>query len=484
MHLFHLFQKTVDRFPSRVFLRWNRGQRVWTYENIFNEVLEKKRELQHQGLRSGHRLLFTGHNSPHFVVSMLAASATGATFVPLSPDLSIGVRNQIHDLVRPFGSVAAETTPPDPLPSPPPLILFTSGTTATPKGVILTSQNIVSNLDMIARRIPEDVIDCYDHSFAFLPWFHSYGLVCELLFLMTRGASLYLPCSTEPRTFFPEIRLASPSLLFTVPRLLQKTIDAARCKLWFLPSFVQKRLLFGKNLRWISTGGAPCPRSVHDHFKTEWGIPVLQGYGMTEASPMVSLASPIDDSVGSLGPGAANEMAHCGKPLEGVRVIFGPDGRLRIKGPNLSPGYLGSGNVVERPAARFDPDGWFDTGDRCELLEDRLVFRSRDALLYKLANGKFVDPVHMENSLAELPLIQQVAVIQSNDLSIVAVVFPQTLSPPTLETLQNHLRSRGFEQYEMPVRMITRTRPFSTEEGTLTLKQEPNRVNIRNQLLL
>lgn len=464
-NIFHLFCHSVEKFASRPFLRT--PQKTWTYEDMYKKVSEVGKQYDTQGLCKGHRVLYQGYNSQDFVSTMLAVWSRNAMFVPVSPDLSCSTIQLMTGLVRPFGSPRAITDVPrgfrgDDLG----LVLFTSGTTAFPKGVVLSHENIMSNLQMIHARIPESVVSENDTSFSFLPWFHSYGLVCELLFLMSRGASLHLANSKNPKEFIKEMRSTHPTLLFTVPRLLDKIKSNATHQFWWMPSFVKKYIFFGKRLRYICTGGAPCEPSIMEYYSERWCIPVFQGYGLTETSPMVSLASMSDGS------------SSCGAPLEGIETRIDDHGVLHVKGKNVSQGYLDFDNRLSKPVDKFLDDGWFSTGDSVAFdAKHRLVFRRRQTGLWKLTNGKFVDPGLLERHVQGLPEVDQVAIIGNEKDFLKAVVFA---SRPCrhdilLDKIHNLLVERGFQKYEIPKEVILLQTPFSVSEGTLSIKQEPIR---------
>jgi long-chain acyl-CoA synthetase len=418
--------------------------------------------------------LYAGKNSTAFVVSMLASLSAGAAFVPLSPDLPDPTRRAIEGLVlgspgkHPVGWEGDDELA---------MVLFTSGTTARPKGVLLSENNLLSNLGMIGSRIPESLISYRDSSYAFLPWFHSYGLVCELLFLMSRGASLHIPSSTDPRTLIPEIRRLEPTLLYTVPRFMEKVQQASEQR-WYLPNLLKKRLFLGSRIRLVSVGGARSHPGTLDFFRKRWGLPVFHGYGLTELSPMISLSSG-EDALDS------ESGTSCGRLLDGVEAMD-MDGRgLCVRGPSLCRGYLGENNRVVRPPDRFTEDGWFMTGDVVSFDDSaRLCFDHRDSGLWKLPNGKFIDPGFIETSLLRnVEGVEQAAVFLDDEGVLTVALFMRgNKHKETRRAVGTRLSALGFQEYEIPKTIRFLEEPLSVSNGTLTIKQEPVRHAVKTRL--
>ena len=511
--IFGVFQSTVKRFPSRPFLV--ESGTTWTYADMEQNVLERRQELHQQGLLPHHRYLYKGYNSVGFVTDMLAVSAHHATFVPISPDLPGTTVDVIQNLVQSRDKNICDLQQPQAMPQALPrgwvgpeddglsTILFTSGTTSEPKGVLLSHTNLMSNLGMVGKRIPDNIVSHEDHSYAFLPWFHSYGLVCELLFLMSRGASLVVPERRGPRHLIEEIRCVNPTLLFTVPRFLEK-VEQVSSAYWFIPDFLKKRAMLGSKLKYVSVGGARVEATTLSFYRDRWNIPVFQGYGLTETGPMVSLSS-LEDAVDP------NLETSCGSPLDGVFVrVHKHTGELEISSPSVCQGYLGPGNSVWRPPDKFLDDGWFRTGDvmgvnssdcrtsdcrtsdyrtsdcRSDMTASpqRLVFRHRQSGLWKSPTGKFLDPSHIEKTLLGMKGVEQVAIIGNGKPYIKAVLFLSASlrkagknndTMMMLRNVQEHLRQHGFQNHEIPLEIIVVDTPFSVQENTLSIKQEPKR---------
>ena len=455
-NVFDVFQRSVRRWGNRPFLV-EKG-RVWTYHDVYQRV-----QALHPRFRPHHRIFYTGPNSVSFVETLLATQASGAVFVPVSSDLSAPKQESITAIAGTPETPKGWGNPHDPLA----LILFTSGTTALPKGVLLSESNLLSNLAMIDKRVPEDMVRETDQSYAFLPWCHSYGLVCELLFLMSRGASLVVPGTRDPRGYVKEIRWSRPTVLFTVPRFLEKIRQVCETQYWYRPTALTQRATLGDRLRYMSVGGAVVRPDTLAFFREKWRVPVFQGYGLTETGPMISLCAPGDD------------LGSCGGPLDGVGVRLGADKDLSVQSPSVCRGYLGPENTVWRPPEKFLDEGWFSTGDVFRLHEQQLFFEHRRGGLWKLPGGKFLDPVFLEKTVLDMDGVEQACLLLHDEGLTLVLWGPQTR---TLQEVHAHLVSHGFQAYELPRRFVWLESPLGVEEGTLSLKLEPVRHAVENRI--
>lgn len=340
----------------------------------------------------------------------------------------------------------------------PALILYTSGSTSLPKGVVLSHKNINSNLEMIHERYQGD-IDCYDKSFSILPWTHCYGLVCELLYLMKNGGQVIIPTSKEPKEIFSEMKWKSPTLFFTVPKILEKIYR--NDKPW-VPRFIKRNFVFGNNLRMMSVGGSLCHHNIIEFIEHSYKVPVYQGYGMTECSPMISLNSVKENTVGSVG-----------KVLSGIQYKESDEGSLMVKGDNVMLGYL-SRITEEGLELRKPVDGWFDTGDNVYFSKNHLYVKGRIGRCYKLSNGLYVDPEHLETILTTSPIIEQIVIFGEGQPYNTAVVYSSTKDETTIFLEMKKILEKNFVQtYEVPKKIILLEKPLSG--NLLTQKLEPKR---------
>ncbi len=322
-------------------------------------------------------------------------------------------------------------------------IIYTSGTTGNPKGVMLSHSNIISNV-MAVRHIPPLTGD--DKALSYLPLCHVYERMINYVWQYV-GVSIYYAESMA--TIADNMREIKPQLMSTVPRLLEKIFDrimATGRKLkgikrmfffwavnlgyrfemnrengWFyhLQLSIVDKLVFSKwraatggNLRVMVSGGAALqPRLA----KVFWaaGIPVLEGYGLTETSPVIAVAH-FDKhgfKFGTVGP-----------PLEGVQVKIAPDGEILCKGPNIMLGYY---KEPEMTKAVIEEDGWFHTGDAGLIEpEGQLKITGRKKAIFKTSMGKYINPEVMENAFKESAFIDSIMVIGENQKFAAALIVP------------------------------------------------------------
>jgi long-chain acyl-CoA synthetase len=320
-------------------------------------------------------------------------------------------------------------------------IIYTSGTTGTPKGVMLSHKNILSNVMACVSCFPpgENM-----RSLSFLPLNHIFERMVTYVYFF-RGTAIYYAESMD--TIGNNLKEVQPQMFTTVPRLLEKVYDrimikgneltGIKKKLFFWAhSLAEKfeldknqgawysfqltlanKLIFskwreglGNNLKCIVSGGAACQARLIRIF-TAAKIPVLEGYGLTETSPVISVNSYQlkDRKFGTVGP-----------VIKNVEVKIAEDGEILCKGPNVMMGYY------KRPdlTAEAFTGGWYHTGD-IGMLDDRfLKITDRKKELFKTSGGKYVAPLPIENKLAESMLVEQVMVIGAEKKFVAALIVP------------------------------------------------------------
>jgi long-subunit acyl-CoA synthetase (AMP-forming) len=284
------------------------------------------------------------------------------------------------------------------------IIMYTSGTTGLPKGVVLTHRNILSQQKALSRLWtvgPGDVFLSY------LPWHHSFGGLFERFTAIASGATLCIDDSLGkdiPRLIANWQEL-SPTHFFSVPKILQALVAEAR-----RDSDVEM-VIFHDRLRFVFTAAAPLPSDCSDYFAKK-GIPVLEGWGLTETSPCVTLTSPDMDRVPSI----------VGRPLPGVEVLVTEDREILVRGPNVMAGYY---KDDERTNHAIDEYGWFHTGDLGEITPMGLKIICRLDGLFKLSNGEKVSSMLVENTLtATSRFIEQAVAVGMGKEFIGALIFP------------------------------------------------------------
>lgn len=321
-------------------------------------------------------------------------------------------------------------------------IIYTSGTTGTPKGVMLSHQNILSN---VIASIP-----CFppvenSRALSFLPLNHIFERMVTYIYLM-KGTSIYYAEGLE--TIAENLKEVKPHLFTTVPRLLEKIYDrimlkgmeltGIKKKLFFwahdlankyeinknqgisynMQLAVANKLIFskwreglGNELRCIISGGAACQVRLIRIF-TAAKIPIMEGYGLTETSPVISVNRYEEKGrmFGTVGP-----------LLENVEVKIAEDGEILCKGSNVMMGYY------KRPELTVDSikDGWYYTGDIGMMVENEfLKITDRKKELFKTSGGKYVAPLPIENKLKESIFVEQVMVVGAEKKYVGALIVP------------------------------------------------------------
>jgi long-chain acyl-CoA synthetase len=350
-----------------------------------------------------------------------------------------------------------------PAPSDLAALIYTSGTTGNPKGVMLTHENLASNVSAAHQVFP---MEQADRSLSFLPWAHSFGQTCELHALFSAGASMAIAESVDK--ILDNLAEVHPTLLFSVPRIFNKIYGAVQKTIASKPKPIQEmvkmalkitakergygithherlklpelallelvdklvfskvRDRFGGKLKYAFSGGAAISREVAE-FIDSLGIVVYEGYGLTETSPIATSNVPGERRIGSVGraiPGVRVEIdastgerkpAENGKParLEGEIVVYGH---------NVMKGYF---HRDEENALAFNKEGGFRTGDMGYLDSlGYLYITGRIKEQYKLENGKYVVPTPLEEAIKLSPFVANVMVYGDNRPFNIALVVP------------------------------------------------------------
>jgi len=283
-------------------------------------------------------------------------------------------------------------------------ILYTSGTTGEPKGVMLSNRNLVSNtLSAIEpfAQCPEDL------RLTFLPLSHIFARTCDLYCWVASGSQLALAEARE--TVLADCVAVRPTLLNGVPYFFEKVASAlADVDVATAPTAL--RDLFGGRIRLCCSGGAALPDHVFDFF-TKHGVPLLQGYGLTETSPVITLPSERGVRRGAVG-----------RAIPDVEVRIAEDGEILTRGPHVMLGYF------KNQAATNDVirDGWLHTGDIGHLDEDGYLFiTGRKKELIVTSSGKNIAPVYLESLLTQDSLIAQAVVIGDDRKYLTALIVPE-----------------------------------------------------------
>jgi long-chain acyl-CoA synthetase len=320
-------------------------------------------------------------------------------------------------------------------------LIYTSGTTGEPKGVMLTHGNIAANQNFTAAEFD---FNSTDACISFLPLSH---ITARALDYVMYGCGAQVAYCSQFDKLPQAMREVHPTVVVGVPRVYEKIRQAVEQKssvspvkkkilTWALgvgagnrgtvyagkkPSSVRWKLAsklvyakvreaFGGRVRYFVSGGAPLGIDTAKWF-ADVGIPVWEGYGLTETSPVIALNSPVNQRMGAVG-----------KPLPNIELKFADDGELLVRGPSVFAGYW---QKPEANAECFDDLGWFRTGDIAHLDQDRFLYiTDRKKELLKTSGGKLVAPQPIENKLKNSVLVAQAALVGDKHKFISALISP------------------------------------------------------------
>jgi long-subunit acyl-CoA synthetase (AMP-forming) len=290
------------------------------------------------------------------------------------------------------------------LPDDPCVMMYTSGTTGKPKGVILSHGNILSQqkaLDQLWQLGPSD------RFLSYLPWHHSFGGLFERFRALYCGATFTLDDSYGkdlPR-LIENFKAVKPTVYFSAPRVYQALVSEAKHD----PE-VEAQLIH-QDLKFIFTAAAPLPADVAQYFK-ERSIPVVEGWGLTETSPCCTLTSlDVERSNGVVGV-----------PMPGIEVRISPSHEILVKGPNIMLGYH---NDEDRTSKMIDTEGWLHTGDLGEITPSGLMLKGRKDGVFKLSNGEKVSSHLIETGLVNgSDYIDTAIAVGRGQNHVTALIFP------------------------------------------------------------
>jgi len=323
-------------------------------------------------------------------------------------------------------------------------IIYTSGTTGTPKGVMLSHQNIVSNVLNAVKSFPFPPMP-KARALSFLPLNHIFERVASYIY-MNSGISIFYAESME--TIGNDLKEVKPVLFTTVPRLLEKVFEKImakgteltgikkklfdwavklglkydistpggwnyQCELWLANKIIfnKWRAALGGNVKYVITGGAACQVKLLRIF-TAAGVPVFEGYGPTENSPVISV---------NCQKKGGTKFGTVGLVIEGQEVKLEADGEICVKGPSVMMGYY------KRPDLTHEViiNGWLHTGDIGVMEEGGyLKITDRKKELFKTSGGKYVAPQAIENKLKESNFVEQIMVIGAEQKFVGALIVP------------------------------------------------------------
>jgi long-chain acyl-CoA synthetase len=435
-----------------------RGLRIarWSYAHFAKCAFQFARELEARGIGAGDRVIFWSENSPEWIAAFYGCLLRGAVVVPLdlksAPDFAARVQRQVSakllladepqldlphlslkNLTLSHSDAIYPATPNDLVE-----IVFTSGTTAEPKGVCLTHRNLLANLAPIEKEFRKYARwERFVHPLRFLcllPLSHVFGQLMGIFIPELMGAEVYFRESYKPSEIAGVVKKQRVNVVVTVPRVLETLREEVSRKdartqrqdakiedrlaasegrhflrNWWTFRDVHRR--FGWRFWAFVTGGA----TLESDTETFWrrvGYAVIQGYGMTETASLTSLSHPFRMQRGSIG-----------KPVAGQEVKLSDDGEILVRGDNVSPGYWNQATQT-----LTDQQGWIHTGDIGAVdAEGNIYFRGRSKNTIVTAAGLKIFPADIETALDRQPEIRESAVIAlpgSNGTEALAVLIP------------------------------------------------------------
>jgi len=330
------------------------------------------------------------------------------------------------------------------------VILYTSGTTGQPKGVMLSYKNLLSNIKSIEK---VEIANSQDSTLAILPFHHSYPLMVSMLIPLHLGATIVFLDELSPQDILDKLKKYKITILIGVPRLyalFHKRIFDKINEDFFIKTvfklckkinnqtpgkivFKKVHDIFGGNIKYFVSGGAKLDLDIAKDF---WalGLNVIEGYGLTETSPIVSFNPPYKIKLGSVG-----------KPIEGVQVKI-EDDEILVKGDNVFVGYL---NKIEETKKAFK-NGYFMTGDLGYLDKDGyLCITGRKKEIIVLPNGKNINPEEIENIiLKNFDIVKEIAVIQK-DNQLFAIIYPdfEVVKKRNIVNLEETIKWNVIDKY-------------------------------------
>lgn len=451
-----LLKNRTERFGDKVYIRtrFDDRERSYSWNEFSDTVFQIARQLIDRGIGAGDRIAFISENRTELYMMEMAVISIGAITVPIfsgylpkqvayvlghakpkwvvvsgqhqldkierdrhpwtkeyfcmdfeSNCASWGAKDfseltteceiSIEQLDRRISSVQPEDIC---------VIMYTSGTTGPPKGVKLCHRNLISQQKAIS--LIWDVNE-KDVMLSYLPWHHSFGGLFERMLSLYHGVEFCIDDSFGRNIdrMVENWIVFNPTLFYSVPRVHDLIMTTCR------EDKHVNEIVFNGRLRSVFTAGAPLPASVAQMYRNH-DIPVLEGWGLTETSPCVTLTS-LDHTWKS---------GYVGLPIPGVTLCINNDQEILVKGPNVMEGYL---DDEETTSHVIDPDGWFHSGDLGEFTKEGLRIFGRKDGAYKLTTGEKVHPQRIENILVnESPYISQALAMGSGKNFVAALIYP------------------------------------------------------------
>ena len=570
-----LFFDAVSKFnrPDALQVKVAGAYKPISHSEVAERVRHSARGLSSLGVRRGDRVGILSENRPEWAIADFACLTAGLTDVPIYPTLPADqisfvlkdsgavaifvstktqaekireIRAQLPALKTVIGfdeipglvnmsmtdlqkrgaegetSSAIATYKEDALlvkPDDVATIIYTSGTTGEPKGVMLTHDNIYSNVAASRKAIP---FEGRDVGLSFLPLSHIFERMAGHYMMFATGTSIAYAESID--TVAANMGEVKPTLVLSVPRLYEKmyariletalTGGFLKKKIFFwargvadrwaseklagkepagllaLQYGIAQKLVFSKlktrtggRLRYFVSGGAPLSPDINKFFYAA-GLEILEGYGLTETSPVIAVNTPENFRIGTVG-----------KPIDGVEIKIASDGEIMTRGPHVMKGYY---NKPEATREAIEPDGWFHTGDIGEIRDGFLAITDRKKDIIVTAGGKNIAPQPLENKVKTNKYVAQAVMLGDKRKFPSMLVVPnfdqlerwatkrniiwtdraQLLRMPTIQAKMEQEVNKelaGAAHFEIPKKIGLIEHDFSIEKGELTPTQKVKR---------
>lgn len=500
-----MIEFTVSKNADNIAFLTPREGKIYqlTYFQVLERIKKLAQKLRDLGIAKGDHVAILGENRPEWGISFFAVSWIGAVAIPLDARASLtdykfimdfsstkalilsgsfhkGIKSiseelkslkhlilmdDIEEITKKYskGSDKEDIDPDDLLE-----ILFTSGTTGDPKGVMLSHGNIMSNVSDINRIIDYNQTD---RAFSILPIHHCYECTAGLISPFSSGMSIFYARGLKPRELLEDLKTAKPTIWLNTPLLLEKLYLKIEKELASQKGFkklITKALpnsIIGRKIkqnlglersRLIVSGGAALPAWISSGFE-KYGIKVIQGYGLSEASPLISANPPGKSKPGSIG------MIIPSVEVEIRDVDSEGHGEIVARGPNIMKGYYN--NQMSSDETLTD-DGWLLTGDIGYFDEDGYLFiTGRKKFVIVTKGGKNIFPEEIEEKLTKSIYIEEALVFSPNDMDIHALIYPN------MDELINKFQGLGNELSEGNIQEFIKAEVRNTNQTLQAYKK-------------
>jgi long-chain acyl-CoA synthetase len=493
-----LLQLAPERSKSDAWVERNSDAtlaRTWTWLDTKIATASVSSFLLDHGVASGDRIVNFGCNSFEWALLDLACSTINAIHVPMDTRMSSNQRARCVEQIEPtlvfsdepltsqlgLGQLSVlphsrrklEQIVQPYRPENVANVLFTSGTTGAPRGVMLSHHNLVSNAKAKLDAMPQS---SSDHRLNFLPFSHAYARTCELSAWLMSYSSMEVVSGIEGA--LSTASSINPTLINGVPLFFERL-----CESWASRGGSKSALasILGNQIRQLASGGAAIPDAIRSKL-AEVHLPVHQGYGLTETSPVVcsNRASRPHTSLNhilAVHDFPAPNFVGVGPPVQGVRVRIDEASKLWVSGDGVMLGYWKDPEATQAKIV----DGWLDTGDLAEYAESqgsnnaapaiRIIGRADDTIV--LSNGYKIAPLPIEQTINAQPWVAS-CMLFGNGSPFSILVLRQKESVPVrkVEDLLSDVQSllKSFPRYSIPRRILLTREPWTIENGMANFK--------------